>query len=143
MSRRPPRPLRTDTLCPYTTLFRSKRETRSRRDRRRCGVRAQLCLAVAPPRQAHRVRSAVKTNTRSLSAPAAGSERPSATALFIRGRRGGVQPQRMGYGQTRLAVRDRKSVGEGKSVSVRLDLGGRRIITKKNRQHDAIGALNY
>src|SRR3546814_19362299 len=27
----------------------------------------------------------------------------------------------------------RKSVGEGKSVSVRLDLGGRRIITKKNK----------
>src|SRR3546814_11693447 len=27
---------------------------------------------------------------------------------------------------------DRKSVGSGKSVSVRVDLGGRRIITKKN-----------
>src|SRR3546814_18793076 len=30
--------------------------------------------------------------------------------------------------------RDRKSVGEGKSVSVRVDLGGRRLI-KKNRQY--------
>src|SRR3546814_11421401 len=28
---------------------------------------------------------------------------------------------------------DRKSVGEGKSVSVRVDLGGRRIIKKKKR----------
>src|SRR3546814_11365498 len=28
---------------------------------------------------------------------------------------------------------DRKSVAEGKSVSVRVDLGGRRIIKKKNR----------
>src|SRR3546814_10941379 len=29
MSRRPPRSTRTDTLCPYTTLFRSKQERRS------------------------------------------------------------------------------------------------------------------
>ena len=60
----------------------TRRETRSRCDRRRRGVRAQLCLAVAPPRQSHRVRSSVKTNMRSLPAPVAGSERPSATALF-------------------------------------------------------------
>src|SRR3546814_9756309 len=33
----------------------------------------------------------------------------------------------------RQAEQDRKSVGEGKSVSVRVDLGGRRIIKKKNR----------
>src|SRR3546814_11368156 len=31
-----------------------------------------------------------------------------------------------------VAVKDRKSVVEGKSVSVRVDLGGRRIIKKKN-----------
>src|SRR3546814_19907465 len=30
--------------------------------------------------------------------------------------------------------RDRKSVVEGKSVSVRVDLGGRRIIKKKNKK---------
>src|SRR3546814_19280595 len=30
---------------------------------------------------------------------------------------------------------DRKSVGEGKSVSVRVDLGGCRSITKKNKIH--------
>src|SRR3546814_13204374 len=30
--------------------------------------------------------------------------------------------------------RDRKSVGEGKSVSVRVDLGGRRIIKKKKKK---------
>src|SRR3546814_17087029 len=36
--------------------------------------------------------------------------------------------------------RDRKSVVEGKSVSVRVDLGGRRIIKKKNkRQHNYKG----
>src|SRR3546814_12839454 len=31
--------------------------------------------------------------------------------------------------------RDRKSVVEGKSVSVRVDLGGRRIIKKKNNKY--------
>src|SRR3546814_13821669 len=30
---------------------------------------------------------------------------------------------------------DRKSVGQGKSVSVRVDLGGRRIIKKKHRTY--------
>src|SRR3546814_14212868 len=33
-----------------------------------------------------------------------------------------------------LVQRDRKSVGEGKSVFVRVDLGGRRIIKKKNTE---------
>src|SRR3546814_19404617 len=33
-----------------------------------------------------------------------------------------------------FASRDRKSVVEGKSVSVRVDLGGRRILKKKNKK---------
>src|SRR3546814_15216616 len=36
--------------------------------------------------------------------------------------------------QSLLAVTDRKSVVSGKSVSVRVDLGGRRIIKKKKKQ---------
>src|SRR3546814_16909099 len=39
---------------------------------------------------------------------------------------------RCGTGQTR-ALLDRKSVVEGKGVSERVDLGGRRIIKKKKR----------
>src|SRR3546814_16214131 len=35
--------------------------------------------------------------------------------------------------ESRLLDQDRKREGEGKSVSVRVDLGGRRIIKKKNR----------
>src|SRR3546814_14191911 len=35
----------------------------------------------------------------------------------------------------RIVETDRKSVVEGKSVSVRVDLGGRRIIKKKNKNH--------
>src|SRR3546814_11073909 len=40
-------------------------------------------------------------------------------------------------GKTIITDRDRKSVVEGKSVSVRVDLGGRRIIkTHNNRKRD-------
>src|SRR3546814_12709474 len=38
-------------------------------------------------------------------------------------------------GLSALGGGDRKSVVEGKSVSVRVDLGGRRIIQNKKRQH--------
>src|SRR3546814_17301062 len=41
---------------------------------------------------------------------------------------------RMAKFQIGQVVRDRKSVVEGKSVSVRLDLGGRRIIKKKKKK---------
>src|SRR3546814_19114455 len=47
--------------------------------------------------------------------------------------------------ENRAAGADRKSVVLGKSVSVRVDLGGRRIITKKNprmpEQHNHIHEL--
>src|SRR3546814_17147016 len=38
------------------------------------------------------------------------------------------------FAMARATSRDRKSVVEGKGVSVRVDLGGRRIIKKKNRK---------
>src|SRR3546814_16734611 len=42
---------------------------------------------------------------------------------------------RVKKGDVHRAV-DRKSVVEGKSVSVRVDLGGRRIINKRNNRRD-------
>src|SRR3546814_12317602 len=50
--------------------------------------------------------------------------------------RAGRRARRRGRGDARvdLARADRKSVVEGKSVSVRVDLGGRRIIKKKKNQ---------
>src|SRR3546814_15940569 len=42
--------------------------------------------------------------------------------------------ENVGIGPPAEGGRDRKSVGEGKSVSVRVDLGGRRIIKKKNNR---------
>src|SRR3546814_4079497 len=47
-----------------------------------------------------------------------------------RGKRADLDP--VGQARARQArLQDRKSVGSGKSVSVRVDLGGRRIIKKK------------
>src|SRR3546814_13403281 len=42
----------------------------------------------------------------------------------------------------RIDGADRKSVVEGKSVSVRVDLGGRRIIKKKNRVQSYIKSID-
>src|SRR3546814_1530656 len=49
MIRRPPRSTRTDTLFPYTTLFRSHPVLRCRRDRRRCWHYESLLNSVSKP----------------------------------------------------------------------------------------------
>src|SRR3546814_15397848 len=56
------------------------------------------------------------------------------------GRPGGVHVRRGGIGcgsTPRRMKTDRKSVVSGKSVSVRVDLGGRRLITKKTKTYTA------
>src|SRR3546814_14858676 len=49
------------------------------------------------------------------------------------GEGGGRADQRRARARGHLRLSDRKSVVEGKSVSVRVDLGGRRIIKKKKQ----------
>src|SRR3546814_11329733 len=51
--------------------------------------------------------------------------------------------QRAAAGDKVAWVRDRKSVVEGKSVSVRVDLGGRRIIKKKIMGNDRYSSSSY
>src|SRR3546814_19116915 len=91
MIRRPPRSTRTDTLFPYTTLFRSSR-----------------------PRPDPEVRGRLPRHERLR------PDEPGAEAV-------GQLPAG-GAGFRRHT--DRKSVVWGNSVSVGVDLGGRRIITK-------------
>src|SRR3546814_15489810 len=45
-----------------------------------------------------------------------------------------VEPLRAGAGEWQALTIDRKSVVSGKSVSVRVDLGGRRIIKKQKKE---------
>src|SRR3546814_18483548 len=72
--------------------------------------------------QGHCAAGCARRDRRVLRAhPPLQSDRHGRTAPAVQGRR-----------HRRLAT-DRKSVVKGKSVSVRVDLGGRRIIKKKNR----------
>src|SRR3546814_13388752 len=103
MIRRPPRSTRTDTLFPYTTLFRSPAIL----ERGACGGDRQVDI------------------------------RPPGTWNLIQNGSvawGDVVEHRAIRGRHVAAVDDeavdRKSVVSGKSVSVRVDLGGRRFITK-------------
>src|SRR3546814_13816059 len=113
MIRLPPRSTRTDTLFPYTTLFRSLH-----------GL-AQILVEAADfrmrpddvDRPGHRI----------------GGNRHA-------GRHGFQQHEAEGIGQAGEdedigggEIADRKRVVEGKSVSVRVDLGGRRIMKKKRK----------
>src|SRR3546814_11361950 len=97
MIRRPPRSTRTDTLFPYTTLFRSPQGQEKPRRDARDGQR----------KRRH------------------GRSRPGESD-------GGLNFVVMPDSFRHPTIQDRKSVVSGKSVSVRVDLGGRRIIKKKN-----------
>src|SRR3546814_16217167 len=115
MIRRPPRSTRTDTLFPSTTLFRSR-----------------WAAAVRPVPQARRRGRAVRRARRRKERRALEMSRSSPD--WIRGCRSTVL---VATSEERTALRqaqDRKSVGKGKSVSVRVDLGGRRNIKKKKKK---------
>src|SRR3546814_12169583 len=121
MYRRPPRSTRTDTLFPYTTLFRSSRRQgaghkrpcprrwrRFRPPRWECRRHAQYHASAASPRL---------RETRHRKTPRPGQIRPLGDLA-----------------RAQHASRERKRVVSGKSVAVRVSLGGRRIIKKKKHK---------
>src|SRR3546814_11658047 len=114
MLRRPPRPTRTDTLFPYTTLFRSAVDHHS----------VHRNLLAGADQEDIADRHLVERNLNRL-------------AIAHHARRLGLQSHQaldrlagaaLGAG---FEIADRKSVVSGQSVSVRVDLGGRRILKKK------------
>src|SRR3546814_13759436 len=123
MIRRPPRSTRTDTLCPYTTLFRSKVFERARQGR--LAGRGTLLFVD----EIHRFNRAqqdgflpyVEDGTVIL--VGATTENPSFE----------LNPALLSRCQVMVLKRlvNRKSSVKGKSVAVRVDIGGRRIIKKK------------
>src|SRR3546814_19876843 len=129
MIRRTPRSTRTNTLFPYRTLFRSESDTgRSRAEagiaasgatldaqRQRIsllGTQREAAIAALAQAQAARELAQIDLDNTVVRAPIAGV---------------------VGNRQVRV---DRKSVVKGKSVSVRVDLGGRRYIKTNKRQHN-------
>src|SRR3546814_17194450 len=118
MIRRPPRSTRTDTLFPYTTLFRSDNQLQLHQSESTIAAARQQALAAQ--QQIDALRNALAAllgkgpdrgldinRPRLLDAPS-----PGVPAV--------------------LPSEDRTSAVEGKSVSVRVDLGARRSIKKKN-----------
>src|SRR3546814_17549640 len=124
MIRRPPRSTRTDTLFPYTTLFRSLRA---------CGLSGQkqsytksLAQLILDGELDFVALPADDEDAIALLTKVKGIGRWSAEIylLFAEGR-----PDIWPAGDL-----DRKSVVEGKRVSVRVEHGGRRVIKKKKQK---------
>src|SRR3546814_19696638 len=129
MQRRPPRSTRPDTRFPYTTLFRSEAEPRQ----------AGRLLPFTQRWRGRRIGRAVRP---CLSYDGADRDAQPIFEIVRNEALPGTKIIRLGGPCTRLShpptedvipLVDRKSVVSGKSVSVRVDLGGRRII-KKNIQ---------
>src|SRR3546814_19996710 len=125
MIRRPPRSTRTDTLFPYTTLFRSRR-----------------CAAGCPSRTTSRHRMPIISespepvlyimlNKARSRCPAQLSRSGASRMALISGRDENPTIERA------LRLGDRKSVGKGTRVSDRVELGGRGV-GKKEREEDVI-----
>src|SRR3546814_16149194 len=114
MIRRPPSSTRTDTLFPYTTLFRSRSALPSTVSVATASVFAMPVVRPAvlalPPVFTHHLAPGISAWLRDY---------PFDDAAFA------AHPD----------LPDRKSVVSGKSVSVRVDLGGRRFIKTKNERH--------
>src|SRR3546814_15083805 len=114
MVSRPPRSTRTDTLFPYTPLFRSILEILL--DEHTLAALRRRAAIIADHLEFHLL-------TQRLERPVEPAD--EAVEFNRRGARAG------GEIGVRAPQQDRKSVVEGKSVSIRVDLGGRRIIKKK------------
>src|SRR3546814_16609481 len=126
MIRRPPRSTRTDTLFPYTTLFRSRKRlsTRKRLSEAVSAELAQTVSAGLDPLLSGLDFSTMPASQRGRSCSQKESRwgrprRKSQRSLLFRRANG---PKRL---------RDLKSGGFGKRVSVHVDLCGRRIFKKK------------
>src|SRR3546814_20676349 len=111
MIRRPPRSTRTDTLFPYTTLFRSGTGINidESHDGATFGILTGYHFPLGPGAIIGIGTSTMFSNN---------------SKKFTRG------------ADSFKIAEDRKSVVKGKSVSVRVDLGGRRIIKKKKNSVD-------
>src|SRR3546814_11274023 len=136
MIRPPPGSTRTDTLLPYATLFLSLRngaESDSPPVRRRpCRSRNDGGDAVPEgwPRPNPHPGRVDRHRPRKRAHLRARYHRENKPVVQQGGGKAEIEADQRGSG----FGLDRKRVVEGKSVSVRVDLGGRRLITKKKKK---------
>src|SRR3546814_19531245 len=134
MIRRPPRSTRTDTLFPYTTLFRSPSDSIT--DKALLQWVPGNLLKVAIDRFAEGLSDDLflsKINDAYLMASHSYTDAVKEVLSQVVAQSVRLKPyghQNDGYEDLCVAF-DRKSVVTGQSLSVSVDLGGRRIIKKK------------
>src|SRR3546814_20232193 len=122
MIRRPPRATRTDTLFPYTTLFRSTYDGETED----YGISGELNWTLG------NVNMTAITAYRRYENNKASDTDYTGVDILYRAPGPDAGARRFKTFTQELRFKDRKSVVSGKSVSVRVDLGGIRII--KNKQ---------
>src|SRR3546814_20135716 len=132
MRRRPPRSTRTDTLFPYTTLFRSRTLEALNQRRRNFGLRGRCNRSGKKNQPDRRVYQPAHVSTplfgslQDISTPdgsATSSRRAISTPAGF---------HRPGGGRAGPDI-DRTRAGWGQGVSERVDPGGPRIIIKKHK----------
>src|SRR3546814_20672674 len=133
MIRRPPRSTRTDTLFPYTTLFRSSalvllrkeaaRETREQDDRQ-ADQRDEYCEPAQRSRQDPSDAALITVSRTSEPVVESSKEAPGSTREPV------LLALVFGYGRRD----DRKSVGEGQRVAVGVEVGGSGNKKKKKKE---------
>src|SRR3546814_20246389 len=122
MIRRPPRSTRTDTLFPYTTLFRSPNHLGIAGAVFTSGKTVNIPYAYADLRFNQAFDKKTGYFTRSiLCVPVVNKAGTRLGVTQVLNKRGGAL--------------DRKSVVQGPWEPVRLELGGRRNVNKKNNPH--------
>src|SRR3546814_17620768 len=123
MIRRPPRSTRTDTRFPYTTLFRSSSINRLKSARNSGSISVNLT-----PWQPLHALASYRWN--SIDQRITDRYPETAERFIEKDHYDGPSYFGLTYA---VDPRDRKSVVEGKSVSVRVDLGCRSISKNKNK----------
>src|SRR3546814_18646568 len=126
MIRRPPSSTRTDTLLPYTTLFRSRRH-------RRAGPQVSMARAPAGAGGASGGRRLFRAAGRRSRGGARYTPAGGGAWLEDRAASGRSAASQMANSSliASIGLLDRKSVVWGTSVSIRVILRGRPIIQKK------------
>src|SRR3546814_15147481 len=130
MLRRPPRSTLTDTLFPYTTLFRSRPHRETDQPQAQTEADGSRQCPVGDGDRARRAAEQDRPSQRAMD-----RRMESSDGLVGLHQRSAPPPKAKKDRKKLDAAKDRKSVVEGQHLSVRVDPGCGGIITKKKKNH--------